>query len=60
MAQKLSTERDLPEGGLQGFSLGLHEYNSQQNDNADFLLPEDKYKSIGYWGRGDPRNIVVT
>ena len=43
---KLSTERDLPGGGPQGSSLGLHEYDSQSNDNADFLLPEDKYKFV--------------
>ena len=43
---ELSTERDLPGGGPQGSSLGLHEYDSQSNDNADFLPPDDKYKFV--------------
>ena len=43
---KLSTQRDLPGGGPQGSSLGLHEYDSQSNNNTDFLLPEDKYKFV--------------
>ena len=43
---KLSTQRDLMGGGPQGSSIGLHEYDSQSNDNTDFLLPEDKYKFV--------------
>ena len=35
----LSTQRDLPGGGPQGASLGLIQYDSQSNDNTDFLLP---------------------
>ena len=41
---KLSTQRNLPGGGLQGSSIGL--FHSQSNDKTDFLLPEDKYKFV--------------
>ena len=40
---KLSSQRDLPGGGPQGCSLGLLEYDSQTNNNTDFLSEEDKY-----------------
>ena len=43
---QLSTQRDLPGGGPQGSSLGLIEYDSQSNDNTNFLPPEDKYKFV--------------
>ena len=43
---KLSSQRDLPGGGPQGSSLGLIEYDSQSNDNTDFLSQEDKYKFV--------------
>ena len=42
----LSTQRDLPDGGPHGASLGLIQYDSQSNDNTDFLSPEDKYKFV--------------
>ena len=42
----LSTSRNLPGGGPQGSSLGLIEYDSQSNDNTDFLSPDDKYKFV--------------
>ena len=42
----MSSQRDLPGGGPQGSSLGLIEYDSQSNDNTDFLLPEDKFKFV--------------
>ena len=42
----LSSSRDLPGGGPQGSSIGLIEYDSQSNDNTDFLSPEDKYKFV--------------
>ena len=42
----LSTVRDLPGGGPQGCSLGLIEYDSQTNDNTDFLMEDDKYKFV--------------
>ena len=42
----LSSERDLPGGGPQGSSLGLIEYDSQSNDNTDFLSQEDKFKFV--------------
>ena len=43
---QLSSSRDLPGGGPQGSSIGLIEYDSQSNDNTDFLSPEDKYKFV--------------
>ena len=43
---KLSTQRDLPGGGPQGSTLGLIEYDSQSNDNTEFLNPDDKYKFV--------------
>ena len=43
---KLSTQRNLPGGGPQGSSIGLIEYDSQSNDNTDFLSIEDKYKFV--------------
>ena len=42
----LSSSRDLPGGGPQGSSIGLIEYDSQSNDNTDFLSPEDKFKFV--------------
>ena len=42
----LSTQHDLPGGGPQGSSISLIEYDWQSNDNTDFLLLEDKYKSV--------------
>ena len=43
---QLSSTRDLPGGGLQGTSIGLIEYDSQSNDNTDFLSQEDKFKFV--------------
>ena len=43
---QLSTSRNLPGGGPQGSSIGLIEYDSQSNDNTDFLSPEDKFKFV--------------
>ena len=43
---QLSSSRDLPGGGPQGSSVGLLEYDSQSNDNTDFLSPEDKFKFV--------------
>ena len=43
---KLSTVRDLPGGGPQGSSVGGLEYESQSNDNTDFLEPSDKFKFV--------------
>ena len=42
----LSSQRDLLGGGPQGSSLGLLEYDSQSNNNADFLSDDDKYKFV--------------
>ena len=36
----------LPGGGPQGGQLGIEEYLSQSNDNADFVEPDEKYKFI--------------
>ena len=44
--KKLSSVRDLPGGGPQGCNLGLLEYDSQTNENTDFLPEEDKFKFV--------------
>ena len=42
----LSKSRALPGGGPQGGTLGIEEYLSQSNDNAQFADPDEKYKFI--------------
>ena len=42
----LSKARHLPGGGPQGGTLGIEEYLSQSNDNAEFLDLDEKYKFI--------------
>ena len=42
----LSKVRDLNGGGPQGSSLGIWEYLSQSNDNADFVDIEDRFKFV--------------
>ena len=42
----LSTQRDLPGGGPQGSSVGGLEYDSQSNENTNFLSEDDKYKFV--------------
>ena len=42
----LSQSRPLPGGTPQGGTLGTIEYNSQTNNNTDFLSDEEKYKFI--------------
>ena len=42
--QTLSSTRNLSGGGPQGATLGLLEYLSQSNDNADNIDPELRYK----------------
>ena len=44
--KKLSSVRHLPEGGPQGSSVGLIEFDSQSNDNAEFLSDDDKFKFV--------------
>ena len=41
-----STERDLNGGGPAGSTLGLLEYLSQSNNNADNVNPEDRFKFV--------------
>ena len=43
---KLSTVRNLPGGGPQGSRIGSIEYDSQSNDNTEFLSQDDKYKFV--------------
>ena len=38
--------RKLPGGGLQGSTFGLQEYDSQSNDNSEFVPHNDKYKFV--------------
>ena len=42
----LSQERDLPGGGPQGCSVGLLEYDSQTNNNCDFVPEDERYKFV--------------
>ena len=42
----ISHSRPLPGGTPQGGTLGTIEYNSQSNNNTDFLTDEEKYKFI--------------
>ena len=42
----LSTKRDLNGGGPAGSTLGLLEYLSQSNNNADIVRPEDRFKFV--------------
>ena len=41
-----STIRNLPGGGPAGSSIGLLEYLSQSNNNADCVSPEDRFKFV--------------
>ena len=43
---KLSNVRQLPGGGAMGATLGLWEYLSQTNNNANFVPIEDRYKFV--------------
>ena len=43
---QLSKVRNLNGGGPQGSSLGIWEYLSQSNDNADFVATEDRFKFV--------------
>ena len=42
----LSEERELPGGGPQGCSVGLHEYDSQTNNNCNFVDEDERYKFV--------------
>ena len=42
----ISTPRPLPGGTPQGDTLGILEFNSQTNNNTDFLTNEEKFKYI--------------
>ena len=41
-----STQRDMPGGGPAGANLGLLEYLSQSNNNADCVEKDDRYKFV--------------
>ena len=41
-----SSSRPLHGGGPQGCTLGIIEYTSQSNDNADFVGDDEKFKFI--------------
>ena len=43
---KMSTLRPLPGGGPQGGTLGIEEYLSQSNDNADHIEEDERFKFI--------------
>ena len=56
---QLSSPRDLPGGGPQGSSLGLLEYDSQSNDNTEFLSPEDKFKFVDDLSTLEKINLIM-
>ena len=56
---QLSSSRDLPGGGPQGSSIGLIEYDSQSNDNTEFLSPEDKYKFVDDLSTLEMINLIM-
>ena len=58
--KNLSTSRNLPGGGPQGSNLGLIEYDSQSNDNTDFLSPEDKFKFVDDLSTLEMINLILT
>ena len=41
---QFSSERNLNGGGLQGGMMGILEYLSQTNNNADFLPDNERFK----------------
>ena len=57
--KKLSSVRDLPGGGPQGCNLGLLEYDSQTNENTDFLPEEDKFKFVDDISILDVINLIT-
>ena len=58
--KNLSTSRNLPGSGPQGSNLGLIEYDSQSNDNTDFLSPEDKLKFVDDLSTLEVINLILT
>ena len=56
---QLSSPRDLPRGGPQGSSLGLLEYDSQSNDNTEFLSQEDKFKFVDDLSTLEKINLIM-
>ena len=56
---QLSSSRDLPGGGPQGSSLGGLEYDSQSNDNTEFLSPEEKYKFVDDLSTMEIINLIM-
>ena len=44
--EKFSSERPLLGGGPQGATLGIIEYTSQCNNNADFVESDERYKFV--------------
>ena len=42
----LSSPRDLPGGGAMGSTLGVWEFLSQTNNNADVVPEEDRFKYV--------------
>ena len=54
-----STIRDLPGGGPQGCSLGLIEYKSNSNDNADHVPLGMKYKFVDDLSILEKLNLIL-
>ena len=57
---QVSKSPNLPGGGPQGSRIGLLEYDSQSNDNTDFLSSEDKYKFVDDLSTLELINLILT
>ena len=55
----MSTTRDLPGGGPQGCSLGLLEYKSNSNDNADHVPRDKRFKFVDDLSILEKLNLIL-
>ena len=55
----MSTTRDLPGGGPQGCSLGLLEYKSNSNDNADHVQRDKRFKFVDDLSILEKLNLIL-
>ena len=54
-----STERDLPGGGPQGCTLGLIEYKSNSNDNANHIPANMRFKFVDDLSALEKLNLIL-
>ena len=55
----MSTTHDLPGGGPQGCSLGLLEYKSNSNDNADHVQRDKRFKFVDDLSILEKLNLIL-